>query len=110
MAKKNTESGAGKFLGGALIGSVLGVAAALLLAPESGKEMQQDIKKRAGEFYKYLAPKAKKLKKMGEQEYRDFLAQATESYAKSKKLSLEEKDALIKEVKHSWKHLKKHLS
>lgn len=41
------ESGAGSFLLGAVIGGVIGAAAALFLAPKTGKEMREDISTQA---------------------------------------------------------------
>ena len=41
------DSGAGSFLLGAVIGGVVGAAAALLLAPKSGKEMRDDFSTQA---------------------------------------------------------------
>ena len=44
-----SQKGKGKALGiGLLIGALAGIIAALLLAPKSGKETRQDIKRAAG--------------------------------------------------------------
>lgn len=99
----------GVLLGGALIGAALGVAAGLLLAPESGKKLRTDIKKLSGNFYRYLAPQLKKMKHVGEAEYNALVAQGVKSYAKAKKLSEEEVKVLVAEAKRSWKEIKKHL-
>ena len=37
------DSGAGSFLLGAIVGGVIGAAAALFLAPKTGKEMREDF-------------------------------------------------------------------
>ncbi len=41
------DSGAGSFLLGAVVGGVIGAAAALFLAPKSGKEMREDLSTQA---------------------------------------------------------------
>lgn len=41
------ESGAGSFLFGAIVGGVIGAAAALFLAPKTGKEMREDFSTQA---------------------------------------------------------------
>ncbi|MDO8516232.1 MAG: YtxH domain-containing protein [bacterium] len=107
MAKKN----GGKLfaLEGALIGAVLGVAAGLLLAPSSGKKLRKDIKNRTADFYRYLAPQVKKLKRVSEAQYHAFVAQGVKNFAKAKKLSLAEEKMLAAEAKRSWGHFKKHL-
>ncbi|GEN82178.1 hypothetical protein SLU01_04900 [Sporosarcina luteola] len=43
----NDSSGAGSFLLGALVGGVVGAAAALFLAPKTGKEMRGDLSEQA---------------------------------------------------------------
>lgn len=97
-----------KIAEGALIGAALGFAAGMLLAPESGKDLRKDIKKKSADFYKFAAPKIKKMKKMTEEGYHNFIVKTAEAYSKTKKLSAEEKAALIKTARNSWKHFKKH--
>ena len=97
-----------KIVEGALIGAALGFAAGMILAPESGKKLREDIKNKSADFYKSVAPKIKKMKKMTEKGYNNFIEKAAETYGKTKKLSAEEKAALIKTARDSWKHFKKH--
>lgn len=108
-SKKSVKGGSGKILEGALIGAVLGVAAGLLITSEPGKKMRKDIKKLSGDFYRYIAPQVKKLKKVGEAEYGAFVDEGVRHYARAKKISLEEQKILAKEAKRSWGHIKKHL-
>ncbi len=105
--KKSTKS---HLIEGALVGAVLGVVAGLALAPETGKELRADVTKRLNEFYAYLAPKLKKLKKMGEEDFQEFVVEAAKTYTKAKKLSAEESASLVSEAKKSWKHIKKNLA
>ncbi len=98
-----------KLLEGALVGAVLGVAAGMLLAPESGKKLREDIKKLPGDFYRYMAPRVKKLKKASEKQYDAFVSEGVKNYVKAKKLSASEEKMLKNEVKRSWTHIKKHL-
>lgn len=44
---EHEESGAGSFLLGAVVGGVIGAAAALFLAPKTGKEMRDDLSSQA---------------------------------------------------------------
>src|SRR3989344_439891 len=103
MKKNNTI----KVIEGGLVGMTLGVAAGIMLAPESGKKFRGDIKKKSAEFYAYLAPKLKKIKKVGEEEYDSFLNNAIKSFAKTKHLSKKEISSLVSQAKKSWKHIKK---
>lgn len=109
VAKKSVKVGSGKMLEGALVGAVLGVAAGLLITSEPGKKMRKDIKKLSGDFYNYLAPQVKKLKKVGEAQYGAFVDEGVKHYARAKRLSIEEQKILAKEAKKSWGHIKKHL-
>ena len=98
-----------KLLEGALAGAVLGAAAGLLLAPESGKALRRDVKRKTAEFYKQLAPQLKRMKKMGEKEYKEAVQKTMANYSKAKKLSAQEVKELTKKAHASWKELKKHL-
>ena len=97
-----------KLLEGALVGAALGAAAGLFLAPESGKKLRQDIKKKSSDFYKELVPKLKKAGKMGEAEYKTAVKEALAVYGKAKKLSAGETKELMNEAHAYWKQLKKH--
>ncbi|OGF62617.1 hypothetical protein A2662_03715 [Candidatus Giovannonibacteria bacterium RIFCSPHIGHO2_01_FULL_45_33] len=103
----------GKLIEGALIGAVLGVAAGMLLASEQGKKIEKkagkNIKKLSGDFYRYLAPRVKSLKRMGEAEFNLLVREGAKKYAKAKKLSLKEEKMLVAGAKRSWHQLKKHL-
>lgn len=104
--KKNTVA---KVLGGALTGAALGVAAGMLMAPESGKKLRSDIKKKSADFYRQLAPQLKKMGKVGEAEYKELVKKAMTNYKEAKKLSAQEVKELTKEAHAQWKELKKHL-
>ncbi len=97
-----------RFLKGALIGAALGVAAGLMLAPEEGKKFQKDAKKKYAKFYAEVAPKLKKMREVGEKDFKIFIKQAAENYAKAKKMSEPERRTLGKEAQALWKHLSKH--
>jgi len=105
MAKGNTS----KFLEGAVAGLVLGAAASMFLSSKKGKELQEDVKEMMADFYKYITPKMKKMKKMGEKEYKEFMKAAAEQYAKTKKMSEEMAKDLVKNAQQSWSHFSKHL-
>jgi gas vesicle protein len=95
-------------LEGAIIGTALGVAAGLFLGSKKGKQLQKDIKEKTAEFYAYIAPKIRKMKRMGEKEYAAFIENAAKNYSKAKKFSIAETKVLIAEGKKAWRHLKRH--
>ena len=98
-----------KLMGGALAGAALGVAAGLMLAPKSGKNLRKDVKDQVAELYKMAAPQLKKMTKMGEAEYKAAMRKATATYSKARKLSFKEAKMLEKEAMASWNMVKKHL-
>ncbi len=98
-----------KLMEGALVGAALGAAAGLFLAPESGKELRKDLKKKSADFYKQLVPKLKKAGKMGEAEYKAAVKTALTAYGKAKKLSITEEKELMNQAHSYWAQLKKHL-
>lgn len=106
--KKQGEKSS-KFLSGALIGAVLGVAAGIFATSKKGKEMGREVKDKSVEFYNFIAPQLKKVREMGEQEYKKFINKAVLEYKKNKNLSTEQVKNIAKEAHASWKHLKKHL-
>ncbi len=104
---KNTKA---KLLEGGLIGAALGVAAGIFLMSETAENLGGDLKKKSADFYEYLAPKLKKMKKMGEADYKIFVENAAKAYGKSKKLSAEESKILMDMAHKSWNLFKKHIS
>ncbi|OGZ78725.1 MAG: hypothetical protein A2528_02095 [Candidatus Staskawiczbacteria bacterium RIFOXYD2_FULL_37_9] len=98
MSKGNTL----KFLEGAAVGLALGVAANMFLDSKKGKALKNDIESIMADFYKYASPKVKKIKKLGEKEYKIFMKGAAENYAKLKKISGNMAEQIIEKAQESW--------
>lgn len=105
---KNGNKGYGALAGG-LIGAALGVGAGLLAESNLGKQLGKEGKHLSADFYRYMSPQIKKVKEVGEAEYKEFVEKAIERYSKDKKLSKTEAQHLAKDAQASWKHLKKNL-
>ncbi|MEK9175454.1 MAG: hypothetical protein AAB795_02560 [Patescibacteria group bacterium] len=97
-----------RLIEGVLVGAVLGVGAALLAKSDTGKTLGKEAKNSVSDFLKYLAPKLKKINKIGEAEYKMLVREAMKQYSKNKKLSKDEITRLTKEAHETWSHLKKH--
>ena len=108
MTSKKSSSKKLSLLEGAFMGVALGIAAGLFLSSKKGKKIQKDVKQSAAEFYAYIAPKLKRMKKVGEKEYFIFIESAAKNFAKAKNLSTEELKELTIDAKKAWKHLKKY--
>ena len=103
-----TKSKGSKFLSGALLGAALGVAVGLFANTKSGKKVVKEVKDTSADFYKYLAPRLKKAKEIGESEYKNFVDTALVAYNKNKKFNKSDLEKLKKEAYASWKQIKKH--
>lgn len=110
MPKGNTL----KLLEGAVAGIALGVAASIFLASKTGKSVKVNVIKSiediTADFYKYISPKMKKMQKMGEKEYKEFMKDSAVKYAKAKKISEDMAKDLVKNAQQSWKHFSNHLT
>ena len=74
------------------------------------KKFKEHIKFYANGFVEIReTEKVKKIEKMGEKEYKEFMKNAAEQYAKSKKMSEDMAKQLVKDAQQSWKHFSKHL-
>jgi gas vesicle protein len=105
MARGNTF----KFLEGTAAGVALAVAASIYLASKRGQAFEENLAKVMADFYKYISPKVKKIKKMGEKEYKVFMENAVVQYARTKKVSASIAKQLVRETQQSWKHFARHL-
>lgn len=79
-----------------------------MMAPEEGKKFQKDAKKKYAKFYAEVAPKLKKMREVGEKDFKIFIAKAADNYAKAKKMSEPERKTLSKEAQNLWRHISKH--
>lgn len=79
----------GGFFAGAAIGAVIAGAAALLFAPKAGKELREDIAKKAKEVSRDLDVKIAKAKKDAEGLGGDAKAKKLEAIARAEKLKAE---------------------
>lgn len=95
-----------KIVGSGLVGAAIGVAAGIVLAPESGKKFRGDVKKKSAELKAYLKPKLNNLKKKGKSEYSLFVKTIKKTSKKAKK----EIPVLISSAKKAKKQIKKSIS
>jgi len=109
VKRGKSGGGLGAVLAGGLIGAALGVGAGLLAESKLGKQLGGKAKHLSADFYRYMAPKIKKVRRMGEAEYKKFVAEAMARYAKDKRLSQSEVQHLVRNAHAAWKHLKRNL-
>ncbi|MCL4405190.1 MAG: hypothetical protein M1361_01045 [Patescibacteria group bacterium] len=112
MAKKKVASKHADYLmEGAVIGAALGIATTLLADSKSGKKMgrkvRQGVRHESLEFYRYITPKIKKAKRLGETQYKTMVKKTVAAYGRDRKLSAKEMALLLKEAQSLWAHLKR---
>ena len=105
MTKGNTL----KFLEGAAVGVALAVAADIFLSSKKGKALKNDVSALLAGFYKSISPEIKKMGKIGEREYKAFVKNAADQYAKAKNMPTDIAVWLVKKAQKSWKEFSKNL-
>ncbi|HUT22110.1 MAG TPA: YtxH domain-containing protein [Candidatus Bipolaricaulota bacterium] len=97
------------FLAGAAIGAVIGAAAAILLAPKSGKQTRADIKNLAKEMSGKIIGEVEKAKSMTKDKYEKIVDGVVAEYKKKKKTANKTLDEINKELKARWRDVQKEL-
>src|SRR3989338_3552732 len=90
------------WLEGVVAGAIIGVGAALLAKSDMGKKLGKEAKHSLADFLKYMVPQIKKIKKMGEAEYKTLVKEAMKRYSMNKKLSKNEIARFTKEAYATW--------
>ena len=124
MGDKN-KNVAGKVVVGVAIGALAGAAAGVLLAPKSGKETREDIKKFAkdtkekglelfeqakAEVNKKIANVKKAGKKIDAEEYKKIVAEIVETFKGNGKLTEKAAKKLGEQLKSDWDNVKKQIA
>ncbi|MFS0574830.1 YtxH domain-containing protein [Sporosarcina sp. 179-K 3D1 HS] len=92
---QDDSSGTGSFLFGALVGGVIGAAAALFLAPKTGSEMREDFSSQAGQ----LKDKSIELSSVAKQKATELTTVAKEKTGELTKTIQEQSGQLVDKVK-----------
>ena len=121
MAETNTKS----FVKGAAVGALVGSVAALLLAPKSGKETREDIKKlaldlgdKAEAIYlkvkKLLVKKIENIKRAGESidetKYKDLVGEVVQNLKENKEIADKSATKLGQLLRSDWERVKKEIA
>lgn len=124
MGDKN-KNVAGKVTAGVAIGALAGAAAGVLLAPKSGKETREDIKKFAkdtkekglelfeqakAEVNKKIANVKKAGKKIDAEEYKKIVAEIVETFKGNGKLTEKAAKKLDNQLREDWEDVKKQIA
>lgn len=103
--------GAGKKIAvTAILGTLAGAVAGVLLSPKSGKETRKDIQDAANKIKKQVAQKVSKLKKFTKKDYDKIVGQVMAEYNAVKKFSQEDLNEIATDIKNRWKDVEKEVS
>jgi len=104
MNKKDAWKGAAI---GAGVGILAGAIAGVLLAPKSGKETREDIKKYLHEIKDDIAKKLEKAGSISKEKYIEISNQVVAGYETSKKITAQEAKKIKKDLADGYIEVKK---
>ena len=88
------------------MGAILGAAAAIFLAPKSGQEMREDVKRIASDLTKKIAKEVEDAKDLTKESYDKIVDTVVAEYNKDKKMTEEVFNEIKKELKAKWLEVK----
>lgn len=98
-----------KFLKGLLTGAAIGGALGVLFAPKSGKETRQDIKDFYNKSRQEILKRAKKFKKLSQEQYNKIVKAVVEEGGKTLKIAGRDLTKLKKDLIAEYNEIKKKL-
>ena len=93
-------------LKGAALGALIASAAALLLAPKSGKKTRADLNKLLASAQKDLQKKAKKMQALSQQQYEELFLSTLAQAAKKKEEIADVLEDVTGVLKKGWEDIK----
>lgn len=97
------------FLKGALIGALIGTAAALLTTKKTGKERKAELKKMSSDLFAKILKEVEKMKVVSKEKYNTVVKKAVMEYGKRKKMAEAQVAEVVEELQGKWTDIQKHL-
>jgi gas vesicle protein len=98
-----------EFFKGALLGALIGTAAALLTTTKTGAERRAELKKMSNNLFSRLLKEVEKMKKMSKEKYNEMVEKVVTEYGRKKKLAKVQVTEMIDELKGKWADIQKHI-
>ena len=92
---------------GFLRGALLGLIAGLLVAPRSGKETRENIKKHYGEISDRISEELSRLKVITKETYAQVVGSVVHGFVEAKKITSDEAAELKGELKKGFEEIRK---
>jgi gas vesicle protein len=97
------------FFKGALLGALIGTAAALLTTNKTGEERRAELKKMSSDLFAKILKEVEKMKVMSKEKYEEVVEKAVMEYGKRKKLARAQIKEVTEELKKKWTDIQKHM-
>jgi gas vesicle protein len=98
-----------EFFKGALLGALIGTAAALLTTKKTGAERRAELKKMSSDLFSKLLKEVEKMKVMSKEKYEEMVEKVVAEYGKKKKMAAKQIKELMDELKGKWADIQKHM-
>lgn len=98
------------FLKGAAIGAVFASAAALLMAPKSGKKTQKDVQKLVATLSKKIGKQLEDVAGMSKEQYSAIIEKSVAEFSRGKIFAREHIDELMRLLNTRWADVRKELN
>lgn len=98
-----------EFFKGALLGALIGTAAALLTTKKTGEERRAELKKMSSDLFAKILKEVEKMKVMSKEKYEEVVEKAVEEYGKKKNMAKTQVEVVLEDLKGKWDDVKKHL-
>lgn len=92
---------------GFLKGALLGVVAGILLAPKSGKELRESVKKSYKDISKRVTEELSRLKEVSQETYTQVVNSVVRTFVEAKKITVEEAEAIRDQLKQGYEKVRK---
>ncbi len=98
-----------EFFKGALLGALIGTAAALLTTKKTGEERRAELKKMSSDLFAKILKEVEKMKVMSKEKYEEVVEKAVVEYGKRKKMAKTQVQEVMEELKSKWADIQKHM-
>jgi gas vesicle protein len=98
-----------EFFQGAILGALIGTAAALFTTKKTGKERREELKKMSSDLFTKILKEVEKVKVMSREKYEAVVEKAVKEYGKKKRLAEKTMKEVMGELKSRWTEIKKNL-
>ncbi len=98
-----------EFMKGALLGVLIGTAAALLTTKKTGEQRRAELKKMSSDLFAKILKQVDAMKAMSKEKYDEIVEKAVTEYGKRKNMAKSQVAAVVEDLKAKWGDVKKHM-